>query len=452
MATSATYKVYNGSSWVEYYFRTSAALVGTDGLRQFVSASTKVNGKGFLLNSDGSRAECLIDGSDIEGMATPVSGYSLVNIGQYDTIAVALGKLDHEIEIAKSSIPSGVLTTSNFATNYPDLDAIESLSGNSGFLKKTGANTWALDTNTYLTSVTVNGQSGSNITIYGTDIYTRDGSGILTYPTVTDAIEALQNQTSGLTTSYAIDATGTFSSNQLNAQLNSTNPTVTIQVQYADWSTACFKTVSDNTVGSVLLSELHIGDNIFITETNLPDRWVSAIDTSHLDLVHETGYAEVTFAQLESYNMTWGAITNKPTTIAGYGITDAKITESNGEKTITLGSNTYTATSSNFTALWGQTVTVGVVGGVSLQFTMPSQPSYSDTQNTAGATNNQNTRLYLVGATTQGTAPQTYSNSGLYVDSNNRLYANSQACITCTVGTSQPSSGVSGDIWIDTSN
>jgi hypothetical protein len=33
-----------------------------------------------------------------------------------------------------------------------DLDAIAALSGTSGFLKKTAANTWALDTNTYLTS------------------------------------------------------------------------------------------------------------------------------------------------------------------------------------------------------------------------------------------------------------------------------------------------------------
>ena len=35
-----------------------------------------------------------------------------------------------------------------------DLKAIEALTGTSGFLKKTKANTWALDTNTYLTSYT----------------------------------------------------------------------------------------------------------------------------------------------------------------------------------------------------------------------------------------------------------------------------------------------------------
>lgn len=39
-------------------------------------------------------------------------------------------------------------------TGADDLKAIEALSGTSGFLKKTAANTWSLDTNTYLTSST----------------------------------------------------------------------------------------------------------------------------------------------------------------------------------------------------------------------------------------------------------------------------------------------------------
>ena len=39
-------------------------------------------------------------------------------------------------------------------TNADDLKAIEALTGTSGFLKKTAANTWSLDTNTYLTAST----------------------------------------------------------------------------------------------------------------------------------------------------------------------------------------------------------------------------------------------------------------------------------------------------------
>lgn len=53
---------------------------------------------------------------------------------------------------------AGYLTTSVAATTYQPLDgdltAIAGLAGTSGFLKKTAANTWSLDTNTYLTSFT----------------------------------------------------------------------------------------------------------------------------------------------------------------------------------------------------------------------------------------------------------------------------------------------------------
>jgi hypothetical protein len=53
---------------------------------------------------------------------------------------------------------SGYLTSATASTTYQPLDAdltaIGALAGTSGFLKKTAANTWALDTATYLTSYT----------------------------------------------------------------------------------------------------------------------------------------------------------------------------------------------------------------------------------------------------------------------------------------------------------
>jgi hypothetical protein len=58
--------------------------------------------------------------------------------------------------------------TSGFTTNYPDLVAIEALTGTAGFLKKTATNTWALDNSTYLTgnqTITLSGDiSGSGAT------------------------------------------------------------------------------------------------------------------------------------------------------------------------------------------------------------------------------------------------------------------------------------------------
>ncbi len=57
-----------------------------------------------------------------------------------------------------SSDLSGYLTSATAASTYQPLDgdltAIAALAGTSGFLKKTAANTWTLDTNTYLTSYT----------------------------------------------------------------------------------------------------------------------------------------------------------------------------------------------------------------------------------------------------------------------------------------------------------
>lgn len=57
-----------------------------------------------------------------------------------------------------------------------DLQAIENLTGTSGFLKKTGANTWSLDTNTYLTNVPLaaNGTRGGVQIGYTTDATNRN--------------------------------------------------------------------------------------------------------------------------------------------------------------------------------------------------------------------------------------------------------------------------------------
>lgn len=54
----------------------------------------------------------------------------------------------------------GLAIGSNVQAWDADLDAIAALAGTSGFLKKTGANTWALDTNTYLTSAPVSSVFG----------------------------------------------------------------------------------------------------------------------------------------------------------------------------------------------------------------------------------------------------------------------------------------------------
>ena len=48
----------------------------------------------------------------------------------------------------------------------------------------------------------------------------------------------------------------------------------------------------------------------------------------------------------------------------------------------------------------------------------------SDTKNTTGTTNKTATKLFLAGATSQAANPQTYSNSNVYVGTDNELYSN----------------------------
>jgi hypothetical protein len=78
--------------------------------------------------------------------------------------------------------------TNGFTTNYPDLVAIEALSGTAGFLKKTAANTWTLDNSTYLTgnqTITLSGDiSGSGATSITTTLPTVN-SNVGTYQGIT---------------------------------------------------------------------------------------------------------------------------------------------------------------------------------------------------------------------------------------------------------------------------
>lgn len=89
-----------------------------------------------------------------------------------------------------------------------------------------------------------------------------------------------------------------------------------------------------------------------------------------------------------------------PTTLSGYGITDAKIASG----VITLGSNTITPLTASST-----------LDATKLSGTIPSG-CYTDTKNTAGSTDTSS-KIFLIGATSQATNPQTYSDDQCYVTS-----------------------------------
>ena len=101
-----------------------------------------------------------------------------------------------------------------------------------------------------------------------------------------------------------------------------------------------------------------------------------------------------------------------PTTLSGYGITDAKIASG----VITLGSNTITPLTASST-----------LDATKVSGTLPTS-TYTDTKNTAGSTDSSS-KLFLIGATSQAANPQTYSQDTAYVDTNGHLYSNSKQVV-----------------------
>lgn len=100
---------------------------------------------------------------------------------------------------------------------------------------------------------------------------------------------------------------------------------------------------------------------------------------------------------------------------------------------ITVGNTTYdindpnavhSVTDGNPALTWSTKSKVATVGGVDIHVTMPSAPSMTDTKNTAGATDTSN-KIFLIGATSQGDNPVTYSQDTAYVGSDGCLYSNS---------------------------
>ena len=89
-----------------------------------------------------------------------------------------------------------------------------------------------------------------------------------------------------------------------------------------------------------------------------------------------------------------------PTTLSGYGITDAKIVSG----VITLGSNTITPLTASST-----------LDATKVNGTLPTS-TYTDTKNTAGSTDTSS-KIFLIGATSQAANPQTYSDNEVYTTS-----------------------------------
>ena len=432
MAVNSSYKIYNGSSWEEYYFKTSAGQVGVSSTRKFITTSTTVNGKAFSLASTGDTASVTITGDDIENGVTGTHNY----ITAGEDINASLVALDIATKSAYDHVPSDVLTQSNYATTlgsvYQGLSTkLTALANNTtnGYVKY-GSNTYSVVGNLYATEILMS--SGDNTT-------------------VASEINTIWQVAEGITKSYAIDGTET-GTNVVNGDFNTASGddiTITFTTDPISSYPASVGKLIETTDGrSIYLVNMEIGDNVFITQTDVPDRWLSA--KTYVDN-GQTWSWTIKFSKLETVKVDlsgyWNSSTH-PTTISGYGITDAKI--DNG--VITLGSNTITpltsitVTNGGNTATWGSSVTVGTVQGTNLTFTMPSEPAHDTVGNTVS---NSNT-MYVVGVKGTSGYAVSHVNESVYIGNDNCLYSHSKRVANVNVGSSTPSNNVSGDIWIDT--
>lgn len=302
------YKVYTGSAWEIISFKTDAADVGVNSTRKFLTNSVTVNGKTFTLGSNTSEsASVVIYAGDIK----------MSSASNADSIADKIGEMAATIETLQ--------------TQDPDLTAIAALTG-TGLLKRTGDNTWALDTNTYLktgdisswakasskptytasevgavpTTRTVNGEALSgNITLYGSDIkLDRTGSnpdlGNYNSKTITDAINDILNIANGrvkafATTLYDGDsivfgiAQGNASDN-VSSLTNTTTATVvsnTDSIEIPSGYTYLYLVDASGMalgeIPSIKLSDLKVGDVLYITDTNVPDFWFDGYSFQKLE-------------------------------------------------------------------------------------------------------------------------------------------------------------------------
>lgn len=201
-----------GGGFLDADLEAIAALTGTNGLLRKTATNTWVlDTNSYLTSNQLITLSGDVSGTGTTSISTTVAddshSHTSSTISALDASDTTTGTFD----IAR--IPTGSTGTTvslgNHTHSYQpvdaDLTAIAGLAGTSGFLKKTATDTWALDTNTYLTgnqTITLSGVvTGSGTTAITTSFATSPAfTGTPTAPTA--AVDT--NTTQIATTAYVI--------------------------------------------------------------------------------------------------------------------------------------------------------------------------------------------------------------------------------------------------------
>ena len=216
---------------------------------------------------------------------------------------------------------------------YADLTAIAALSGTSGLLKKTAANTWSLDTNAYITgnqSITISGDvSGSGTTSIALTL-ANSGVAADTYKSVTVDTKGRVTAGTNPTTLAGYGITDATPSSHIGST-GSSHGLATTSV--AGFMSAADKTKLDGLSGggsgdqTITLTGDVTGSGTGSFATTLANSGVTA-GTYPKVTVDAKGRvtAGASLAASDIPSLSWSKITSgKPTTLSGYGITDAVV-------------------------------------------------------------------------------------------------------------------------------
>ena len=495
MATNAVYKVYDEQtqSWIEYHFTTNASRVTTTSARKFLTASVTVNGnsagttgaKVTVGQNDAANIE--IDAGHISWFtgSKPTTNY----LPTANNIQEALQALDTAAYNAAQATPSAYVKTAFSSNNgntltltlqddstvsitnttYSNLNA--SSGGVDVSLVTTGEKyTW---NNMVPNTRTINGQALSNDLVFTAANLKMSESN---QTTIASELSAIRNTAEGKTNSFVASYTMEGASSSEKA---GTINQLFYEKRNNDYFDCAYQTTADSRYVlletksngeriklDLLSDDVKVGDIFYLTENGIADWWLGdkwQSSTGGVPIWH------FRFYRVDTVVPTWAAIDGKPNlevngqtvAIGSNSVTVPALVTSGGNNgtSTTAARSDHKHSISAFSAVPDATLSVEAklsagtqykitIAGNDLYFKTPS--ATPDTKNTAGASDT-NSKIYLVGATSQGSNPQTYSHDECYVGTDHCLYSNNKkvSTITLFVQSDEPT-GTAGDIWIQT--
>lgn len=164
----------------------------------------------------------------------------------------------------------------------------------------------------------------------------------------------------------------------------------------------------------------------------------TAADSAKLGGTAASSYATQTWVTNQGYTKNIGTVTAVKINGTSKNPTDGVVDLG------TVLTSHQAVTNKAATLAWNTTSTIATIGSTDVTVKLPANPNI-DTKNTTGTTNKTATKMFLVGATEQATNPQTYSNTKVYIGTDNCLYSNDTKVLTAH----QSLAGYATQSWVE---